>query len=433
MRNHMEYKKRVIDKKLDLYSQAIGGINILGPKGCGKTRTARERCNTTIAFQDPDLGARYIEIASIKPTTFLKYKKPILFDEWQDAPSIWSLVRSEADKDSCFGEFYLTGSSSKKVKVSHTGTARIATIEMLPMSLYETDESNGNISLKELFDNPNMDIDGIKSDLSMDALIYAMCRGGWPSTLAIKNKEAKLVIAKDYFKQIYTTDITHIDNTTRKPDWAKAIIQSYARNTGTLVKKATLLRDSAFALGFSEDTFDEYVSKLKELYVIEDIESWCPQIRSSKNLRSAKKRMFIDPSIAIAALGINPDYFNKDFDTLGHIFETLVFRDLKVYSDALGGKMSHYHDSLDLEVDGVLHLEDGRYALIEIKLGGKNIEKGIDNLLKVKDLIKKHNLDLSKEQIRIPEPTLLLVITATEFAFTSPDGVKIIPIGCIKD
>lgn len=429
----MEYKKRIIDKKIDLYSQAMGGINILGPKGSGKTRTAQERCKTVIAFQDPDLRRDYLNIASIKPSTFLKNEKPILFDEWQDAPSVWNLVRSESDKDSCFGEFYLTGSSSKKVKVAHTGTARIATIEMLPMSLYETSESNGKISLKELFDNPALDIDGIKSDLSMDDLIFAMCRGGWPKTLAIKNKEAQLVVAKDYFKQIYTEDISSIDEKKRNGEWTKAILKSYARNVATLAKKNVLLGDSAFAFGFSEETFDEYVSKLKDLYVIEDIDAWCPQIRSKKNLRSAKKRMFIDPSIAIAALAIGPNYFNKDFDTLGHLFETLVFRDMKIYSEAINGHISHYHDSLDLEVDAVMHLEDGRYALIEIKLGGNNVQKGINNMLKVKQLITNHNNNLKKGEVKIPEPTLLIVITATEYAMTSKEGVKVIPIGCIKD
>lgn len=427
----MEYIKRILDKDLDLREQAFGGINIIGPKGAGKTRTAKERCKTVIAFQDEDKRKSYLDMAEVNPSAFLSFPRPILFDEWQDAPSIWGVVRSACDDEDCFGQFYLTGSSAKKVKTNHSGTSRISTVEMMPMSLFESGDSNGKISLSQLFENPDCSIDGIKSNLNMNRLLFSACRGGWPKTLAIRNDNAKLLVARDYFKQIYMEDISRIDNVQRNPDWAKAILISYARNIGTLVKKKVLLQDVSVNTGMSENTFDDYVKKLKELYVLEDVEAWTPQIRSEKSLRSPLKRMFVDPSIAIAAMGVGPEYFLKDFDYFGHIFECLVFRDLKVYSSALSGTLSHYHDAFDLEVDGVVHIADGRYALIEIKLGGSQIQKGIDNLLKVKSLIQEANK--REGRLKIPEPTLMMVITGTEFAYTSKEGVKIVPIGCLRD
>ncbi len=425
----MEYIRRLIDKTIDIYVDAFGAIQIKGPKGCGKSRTARERSKTEIAFEDPSKRRNLLMIASIDPKAFLKNEMPILFDEWQDAPAIWDMVRYECDINRHFGSFYLTGSSSKNVETAHTGTTRIATIEMLPMSLYESSESNGLISLKELFDNPDLNIDGLKSDLTIDDLKFAICRGGWPLTLDSKTKEAQLSLARSYFKQIVSVDISKIDGVKRNPELAAKILHSYARNIGTLVKKNTIYQDVQSTMNYSSDTINEYIEKLKELYVIEDISAWYPQIRSKKSLRSSPKRMFIDPSIACAALGLNPSYFDKDYDLLGHVFESLVFRDLKAYSSAIDGVMSHYHDAFDLEIDGVLHLRDGRYALIEIKLGSKGIDDGIKNLKKVKKLIEEAN---QKNEVQIREPDLLMVIYAGEYAYTL-DGVKVVPIGCLKD
>ncbi|MCR4660427.1 MAG: DUF4143 domain-containing protein [Clostridia bacterium] len=426
----MYYIKRIIDKEIDLKSEAFGGIQIVGPKGCGKTKTAKERCKTYIEFEDEDNRASYLSVANVKPSLFLENEKPILFDEWQDAPSIWGMVRKACDDGCDFGSFYLTGSSSKKVETAHSGIARITTIEMTTMSLFESGESNGLISLKELFENPNKEIN-CKSNLTIEKLIDATCRGGWPKTLEIKREESKLLLAKDYYYQICNDDISRIDNVKRNPDWTKSIIKAYARNIGTLCKNNVIYADASTSYGFSIDTFNNYVDKLKELYVIKDYDAWCPHIRTEKSLRAQKKHMFIDPSIAVAAMNLSNKYFYTDLDYFGHMFESLVYRDLTVYSNGLQGYLSHYHDKFDLEIDAVLHLEDGRYALIEIKLGSKEIEKAERNLLKVKSLIKENNL--KEDSIKIREPDLMLVITAGEYAYTLDSGVKVIPIGCLKD
>ncbi|MCI1734123.1 MAG: DUF4143 domain-containing protein [Bacilli bacterium] len=426
----MDYKKRIIDQDLDLRTQAFGAIQLVGPKGCGKTRTAKERCRSVIAFQDEDRRDSYLKLASSEPSAFFAFPKPILFDEWQDAPKIWGAVRQSCDdNEDEHGAYFLTGSTSKKVLTPHTGTQRISTVEMQPMSLFETDESNGSISLRKLFEGTES-VAGKESPLTVSELFYAASRGGWPKTLSIANPSAKLLIAKDAYKQIYSKDISSIDGVERNPEITKAILKSYARNIGTLCKKNVLYQDAASYYSLSEPTFDDYVEKLKELFVIKDVDAWCPQIRSEKSLRAPKKHLFVDPSIAIAALGLSPDYFLSDFDLFGHIFEALVFRDMLVYSSALGGSFEHYHDRFNLEVDGVLHLEDGRYALTEIKLGSREIEDGVNNLLTLKGLIQKANAE--KKGLTIREPDLLLVITGGKLAYEEK-GVKIIPIGCLKD
>lgn len=425
----MEYIKRIIDKELNRRVGAFGAIQIIGPKGCGKTRTAKERCKSVIEFEDEDKRSSYLSLADTSPSSLLKYEKPILFDEWQDAPKIWGAIRKACDDEDHFGDFYLTGSSTKKPQTPHSGTMRISTITMYPMSLYESGDSNGKISLVDIFDKKAV-IDGVKSDLSLEQLIFATCRGGWPRTLSIKDDETKLIIPSDYFEQIINVDISKIDGVKRNPEITKAILKSYARNIGTLFKNTKIYDDIKANYPVSSVTVDTYVEKLKELYVIYDVESWGAQIRSPKTLRASHKHMFVDPSIAIAALGLSPSYFYEDFDLFGHIFESLVFRDLTIYSSSMNGHFSHYHDALNLEVDGVLHLKDGRYALIEIKLGSKEIDKGIANLKKVVELIKQNNKDKEKLKIRLPDE--LMIITTGPVAYTK-DGVKILPIGCLKD
>ena len=426
----MKYIKRIIDKDLDLRVKAFGAISIVGPKGCGKTRTAKERCKTIIEFEDEERRDGYISVAENSPSLFLKNKTPILFDEWQDAPKIWGTIRKECDDNDHFGDYFLTGSSTKKINTAHSGTARISEIEMLPMSLYELGKSNGSISIKDLFDNPNMKVEA-KSDLSIEDLIKVTCTGGWPRRLAINDVDAKLLFVKDYFDQICKEDICRIDGTKRNPEITKAIIKSYARNIGTLCKMDNIYKDVNSTNQIAESTFYDYIEKLKQLYVIKDYEAWCPQIRSEKSLRAPKKHMFIDPSIAIAALDLSPSYFYNDLDLFGHIFESLVYRDLTVYSAGLRGVFSHYHDKFDLEVDGVLHLQDGRYALIEIKLGSSGIKAGEKNLLKIKELIKDRNQ--KKDVLPIREPDLMIIITGGEYAYSLESGVKIIPMGCLKD
>lgn len=426
----MEYIRRIIDSKLDSLVKAFGAVSVVGPKGCGKTRTTKERCNTVIDFEDKTNRDGYMSVADASPNLFLNNKMPILFDEWEDASKIWGMLRKECDDNDHFGDFFLTRSTSKELDVSHSGIGRIAEIEMFPMTLYEMGKSNGSISLKELFDNPDMKI-GSRTDLKIKDLIELVCFGGWPATLGINSEKGKLLYVKRYLKQICDEDISKIDNRKRNPKVAKAILYSYASKTGTICKMNEIYKLAKKIYPMSEPTFYDYIEKLKQLYVIKDYEAWCPQIRSEKSLRAPKKHMFIDPSIAIAALDLSPSYFYNDLDLFGHIFESLVYRDLTVYSAGLRGVFSHYHDKYDLEVDGVLHLQDGRYALIEIKLGSSGIKAGEKNLLKIMDLIKERNQ--KKDALPIREPDLMIIITGGEYAYSLESGVKVIPIGCLKD
>jgi predicted AAA+ superfamily ATPase len=303
---------------------------------------------------------------------------------------------------------------------------------MYPMSLYESLESNGQISLSELFDNDSLDIDGIESQMTIEQLIFAACRGGWPASLDVKSEKAKLLIAKDYVNIVCDEDISKVDGIRRNPLWARQIIKSYARNLCTLAKKTNMLKDMiAESESITMVTFDDYVSALEKLFVIEDIEAWNPSIRSATAIRSGKKRCFVDPSIAVAALGLSPQLLELDLKTFGFIFECMVLRDLRVYSQALGGRLSYYNDKYGLEADAVLHLDDGRYALIECKLGSRDIEEGAKHLLTLKSLVQKYNE--TSEQIKLREPDLLIVITGGEIAYTRNDGVKVVPLACLKD
>lgn len=419
----MEYIRRIVDKELDVLVKAFGAIGIVGPKGCGKSRTAMERCNTLIDFKKK---AAYLSTVDCAPCLLLKNKTPILFDEWEDATKIWGTIRKECDDNDHFGDYFLTRSTNKELNTTHSGIGRIAEVEMLPMSLYELGFSKGSISLKELFDNPDMMIDS-RNNIDFKDLIEIACVGGWPENLEKKNK---LKYSKEYIEQI-CVDICRIDGIKRNPKVTKAILNAYAQKIGSICKINEIYKLAKAIYPMSEPTFYDYIEKLKQLYVIKDYEAWCPQIRSEKSLRAFKKHMFIDPSIAIAALDLSPSYFYNDLDLFGHVFESLVYRDLTVYSAGLRGVFSHYHDKYDLEVDGVLHLQDGRYALIEIKLGSSSIKAGEKNLLKIRDLIKQRNQ--KKDVLPIREPDLMIIITGGEYAYSLESGVKIIPIGCLKD
>lgn len=305
-------------------------------------------------------------------------------------------------------------------------------MSMYPMSLYESLESNGIISLRQLFDNPNYDIDGITSSLTIEQLIYAACRGGWPASLDDMSLEARLLIAKDYVNIICDEDISRVDGRQRNPVLARLILRSYARNLCTLAKKTMMLADVSVEMeSTAMSTFDDYVQALERLFVIDDVEAWCPAIRSKSMIRTGKKRCLVDPSIAVALLGASPQTLELDLNTFGFIFECLSFRDLKVYSQALGGRLSYYHDRMGLEADAVLHLNDGRYALIECKLGSQEIEDAAEHLLELKELIHEANEKGDQPKLRLPD--LLIVLTGGEMAYTRTDGVKIIPIGCLKD
>lgn len=426
----MNYKKRIADKILKEKLESFGGVLIVGPKGCGKTTTAKYFSKSFIEFQDEENRDKYLMVAQTSPSKLLIGEKPRLFDEWQDAPKIWGAIRKSIDDEQKTGLYILTGSSSKDVKTPHTGTMRISRMKMLPLSLYESEESNGEISLIELFNNPNM-FDGCISDLDIDGLINAICRGGWPSCFKIKKENLKLNVAKDLFYQTAHVDASSIDDVKRNPRWMETIMKSYARNLCTLSTNQTIYKDVIANCELSERTFNDYLSVLEKLYIIEDIDAWCPAIRSKTSIRSSKKRNFIDPSIAVAALGISPEYFNLDFKTLGFLFESLVIRDLKIYSQTFDGKVSYYRDRYGLEADCVLHLNDGRYALIEIKLGSNEIELGAKHLNEIEKLVREYNEHEKQCPLRLPD--LKIVITGGQYGYKREDGVFVIPIGCLKN
>ena len=426
----MEYKTRIADELLKDKLDTFGAVLIIGPKGCGKTTTAKQQAKSIIEFQDETRRDQYLITARDAPEMLLIGDKPRLFDEWQDAPKIWGSVRKSVDDEQKTGLYILTGSTSKNIQVAHTGTMRISSMKMYPLSLYESGESNGTVSLLELFNNPNS-FKGCISSLTLEKLIFAICRGGWPSCFKIANSRNKLSVADDLVYQICNNDISSVDNVRRNPKLANAILKSYSRNICTLSDYKTIYQDVKATNEMSDRSFSEYIEALEKLYVIEDVDAWCPAIRSKTSIKSSKKRNLIDPSIAVASLGISPEYFNTDFKTLGFLFESLCIRDLKVYSSKMRGEMSYYHDRYGLEADGVLHLKDGRYALLEFKLGSSEIDDGARHLCEIERLIKEYNKKEKQVPLRLPD--LKIVITGTEYGYKREDGVLVIPIGCLKD
>lgn len=423
------YRNRITDSALKLKLEAFGATLIVGPKGCGKTTTGKYFAKSYIEFQDEDARDRLLAVAENMPSKLLIGDKPRLFDEWQDAPKIWGAIRKDVDDTGLKGQYILTGSSSQKVETAHTGTLRISTLRMFPMSLYESGESSGTVSLMDLFDGK--DIEWEESKLKIDDLIYAICRGGWPQSIDVENREAALSIASDLFYQTCHTDISNISHVKRNPLWAERLLRSYSRNICTLAETKTIFSDTSQATEISKPTFYDYFHDLEDLYIIDELPAWCPAIRSKEAIRSSNKRNLVDPSIAVAALGLSPDYFNTDFKTLGFLFESLCIRDLKIYSSGMNGEVSYYHDRYGLEADAVLHLKDGRYALIEFKLGNKEIDMGAEHLCKIERLIAEYNKKERQVPLRLPD--LKLVITATEYGYKREDGVYVIPIGCLKN
>ncbi len=429
----MEYLKRMADKQLKDNLEAFGAVLIEGPKWCGKTTTAMQQANSVLPLQDPDTREGYIATAAIRPSLLLAGETPRLIDEWQVAPTLWDAVRVMVDRRGEVGQFILTGSNSvDKSAVMHSGIGRIVRMQMFPMSLFESKESNGAISLSELFNNLALDIDGIDSSMTIENLIFAACRGGWPASLKPRKANSRLLIARDYVNSLCKMDISTVDNIIRDETVARLILRSYARNVSTLAKKSSMLNDIRVQTDtLAENTFDSYVNAFRQLFVIQDIEAWSPAIRSATAIRSSLKRGFVDPSIAVAALGLTPETLQMDLKTFGFIFESMCIRDLKAYSQALGSSISYYHDRYNLEADAVLHLADGRYALIEFKLGGKDIEKGAAHLLEIQRLVKEYNR--AEKQVRLSEPDLLMVITGGPIAYSRPDGVKVVPLACLRD
>jgi len=427
-----DYLPRVVDRILEERLEAVGAVLITGPKWCGKTTTAVQRANSVLELQDPDNTAKYLETAAVKPSLLLRGDNPRLIDEWQMAPVLWDAVRTAVDKRNEAGLFILTGSTTiDESKIMHSGTGRISRMLMYPMSLFESGESKGGISLKELFQNPELDIDGITSELSLESLVFAACRGGWPSSLNKKTDKAKLFEAQDYIANICDSDASTVDGVKRNPERVRAILKSYARNISTLAADRTILKDVVSNnIDVSEATLSSYLNALERLFVIQDVPAWCPSIRSATTMRSSKKKEFIDPSVAVAALGLSPDVLLEDMNTFGFIFECLCIRDLRVYSSELEGNVSYYNDRYGLEADCVLNLSDGRYALIEFKLSSRRIEEGASHLRELKTLIKRANIE---NDANLREPDILMVITGDKMAYTRKDGVMVVPIGVLRN
>ena len=430
----MEYFSRVADQMLRDRLEAFGAILIEGPKWTGKTTTAEQLSKSVIKMQDPDNASEYLATASVKPSLLLKGEQPRLIDEWQDAPVIWDAVRTAVDQSGGTpGQYILTGSNTvDKTQICHTGTGRITRMMMYPMSLWESKDSSGEVSLHELFYNPSYNIDGATSKLDIPELIRVACRGGWPATLQLSSK-ASIMIAKDYVKTVCNEDISAVDKKERNSKIATQIMRSYARNISTLAKKTNILTDVTASenIDISMDTFDDYVGALEKLFVIQDIDAWCPAIRSKSAIRSAPKRCFVDPSIAVAAMNINAEGFETQLKTFGFVFEQMCARDLRAYTTDFDGHLSYYRDRYGLEADLVLHLADGRYALIECKLGSREIDDGAKHLLEIKRLIQERNK--TEKQVPLREPDLMIVMTGGKMAYSRPDGVKVIPLACLKD
>ena len=428
----LNYLLRIVDGIIEERLNAVGAVLIAGPKWCGKTTTAEQQAKSVLKLQDPDKAKGYLATAEVKPSLLLNGDTPRLIDEWQMAPSLWDAVRNAVDERGKEGQFILTGSITvDESTIMHSGTGRISRMVMYPMSLFESMESNGEISLRALFENPECDIDGVTSNLSLEKLVFAACRGGWPSSLGKKTEKAMLFEAQNYVANICDSDASTVDGIKRSPERVKAVLQSYARNISTLASNKTILEDVASNyMDISEPTLLSYLNALERLFEIEDVPAWCPSIRSATTIRASRKKEFIDPSIAVASFALLPEALLQDLNTFGFIFECLCIRDLKVYYSAMGGRISYYHDRYGLEAARVLHLADGRYALIEFKLGSRAIEEGADHLLELKRLIRKAN---EEKRAKLREPDIMIVITGGEMAYTRKDGVKIIPIGALRD
>lgn len=418
-----KYYKRLLDDKLDVYIQTFGAVLLEGPKWCGKTTTACKHARSILKMQDPRQIKNNLLIAETAPDLLLEGEKPRLIDEWQVAPNLWDSIRVAVDEIGESGQFILTGSATPLIeKTMHSGTGRIARILMRPMSLYESLDSSGLISLKELFESSKFH--GCKSNLDIKGIAYLICRGGWPQSIG-RDVNASMLIAQQYVRSLYETDINQLDGTIKDPKRIQVFLRSYARNLQTLTKNTVLLEDmKSNDISLTESTFYSYLNALTRLFIIEETPAWAPNIRSKTAIRTSNKKGFVDPSIATAALGQSPDSLLKDFELFGFLFEALCIRDLRIYADQVNGTVYHYRDDHGLECDAVIRLDNGEYALIEIKLGGKSEEIAAKNLLKLEELLvtKKH-----------PNPKFKMILTGGEFAYERSDGIFVVPIGCLKD
>lgn len=433
------YKNRVADRLLAEKLEAFGVVLIEGPKYCGKTTLASQQAGSILSMADTDTLGQNLALARTNISRLLAGETPRLIDEWQIAPQFWDAVRNEVDKRNEDGQFMLTGSAVppkpkkdengniiEEENIHHTGTGRISRLRLRTMSLWESEDSTGDVSLEELFINPDT-VDGV-SDIDLDRLAYLTCRGGWPKAVLKKSEKAALAQAFDYYDSVVSNDIKRVDDIDRDEELTKRIMRSYARNQGTQATVGTILADikSNGDERMSDSTVYSYIKALKEIFVIEDSIAWNPNLRSKTAIRTSDTRYFIDPSIATAALGMGPKDLINDMATFGFIFETLAIRDLRVYADALDGKVYHYRDKNNLECDAVIHLRNGSYGLVEVKIGGTEpIREGAESLKTLSSKI---------DSTRMKTPSFMMVLTGIgNFAYKRPeDGVLVVPIGCLK-
>ena len=422
------YKYRILDKVLAKRLKSIGGVLIEGPKWCGKTTTSEKLAQSVIYMSDPANKNQYLEMAEINPQRLLEGATPRLIDEWQLAPKLWDAVRYEVDHRDELGQFILTGSSvpPSDKEIYHTGTGRFSWLLMRPMSLFESQESSGEVSLEDLFKTP-VEISG-KNNLSIEKLAFLVCRGGWPRATNIEDEEAALEQAYSYYEAVVRSDISRADGVNRDTERARKLMRSYARHQGTQATRQVIINDIILNDNDKIDlsTIHSYLNALRKIFVIEDMEAWSPNLRSKTAIRTSETRYFIDPSIAVAALGIGPNDLLSDLNTFGLLFETLCVRDLRVFADYLNGKVYHYRDKNGLECDAVVHLRNGSYGLVEIKLGGDRlIEEAVANLKKLESIL---------DSDKMKKPAFLMVLTGVgEYAYRRKDGIYIVPVGCLKN
>ena len=423
-----QYRPRIADGMLRRRLMGVGAVLIQGPNWCGKTTTAEQQAKSVVYMDDPEYMEQNIELATLSPKKLLAGATPRLIDEWQLAPQLWDAARFEIDHRDGEGQFIFTGSAvpADTDKIHHSGTGRFAWLTMRTMSLYESGESSGEVSLGDLFSNSGADIFGT-NNLNIDSIAWLICRGGWPRTTTI-NKEVALDMAYRYYEAVINNDISRVDNVKRDAERTKRILRSIARNQCAQISVNTICADveNNDSVSANRLTIASYIEALKKIFVLEDSLAWNPNLRSKTAIRSSETRYFSDPSIGIAALGVGPNDLINDLSTMGLFFESMCVRDLRVYADALEGSIYHYRDSKGLECDAVLHLRNGSYGLIEIKLGGeKNIEEGAKNLKLLASKI---------DTTKMKAPSFLMILTGTtKYAIRREDGVYVVPIGCLKD
>lgn len=419
-----DYYPRIVDNIINVQLQASGAVLVEGAKWCGKTYAGLHQASSVLYMHDMDNAQAYMRLAQTQPSLLLRGETPRLIDEWQEAPVLWDAVRFEVDRRGEMGQFLLTGSSVPQDGTTlHSGVGRIARVLMRPMSLHESLESSGEVSLKDLF-NGKQHVEGFNRN-TIEDMAFIMCRGGWPAAVKQKNERIALQTARNYVTELVEQDIQRVDGSEKNPARVRLVLRSLARNICTMAAITTIKADiESNDFSISEKTVANYISALRRVFVVEDVPAWTPQLRSRTAMRTSDKRQLVDPSIGLAVLRANPESLIMDFNTYGFFFESLCIRDMRIYAAANDGEVLHYHDRNGLESDMVVRLYDGRWAAVEVKLGSKEIEQAAANLLELKSKV-----DTSK----IGEPAFLMVLTGGQYAYRRADGVFVVPIGCMKD